>query len=216
MAESNSKMSATNVLDFYYLTSQLKEMIRTGWKKWNVKEERLESVAEHIYGTCMLAIAIESEYHYDIDLKKVIVMLAVHELEEIIITDITPFQGVSEEEKLEMGHRAIHDILSILQKGYEYEQLIWEFDAHITRESKFAYMCDKLEAVLMSLYYDKDKTCTVANASEEFRNNPQILEISENGKKTMGECFCKLEKILGRLDGNFNEVLEAAINTAFD
>ena len=79
---------ATNVLEFYFLANNLKEIVRSGWKQWNVPRERLESVAEHIFSTCILAIAIESEYHYSIDLSKVLMMLVLHETEEIVIPHI--------------------------------------------------------------------------------------------------------------------------------
>ena len=72
------------VLEFYILTNRLKSVIRTGWLNWHVNCERVESVAEHIYGVQMLALAMYSEYKYDIDIKKVIVMLSIHELEEIL------------------------------------------------------------------------------------------------------------------------------------
>ena len=49
-----------NVIKYYVLCNQLKNVIRTGWKKWHVKKERLESVAEHIFGVQMLAIAMKS------------------------------------------------------------------------------------------------------------------------------------------------------------
>ena len=55
------------VLNYYVLCNKLKDVIRTGWKTWNVKRDRLESVAEHVYGVQMLAIAMKSEYSYDID-----------------------------------------------------------------------------------------------------------------------------------------------------
>ena len=77
------------VLNYYVLCNKLKNVIRTGWKIWNVKKDRLESIAEHVYGVQMLAIAMYSEYKYDIDIKKVIFMLAIHELEEIYIGDLT-------------------------------------------------------------------------------------------------------------------------------
>ena len=83
---------AKNVIDFYVLTNKLKNVIRTGWKNWNVCRDRIESVAEHIYGVQMLAIAIDSEYDYNLDLKKVLYMLAIHELEEIYIGDLTQFE----------------------------------------------------------------------------------------------------------------------------
>lgn len=62
-----------SVVEFYVLCNKLKYIIRTGWLEWNIKSDRLESVAEHIYGTQMLAIAMWSEYHYDIDIKKSII-----------------------------------------------------------------------------------------------------------------------------------------------
>jgi putative hydrolase of HD superfamily len=69
-----------NVINYYVLCNKLKNVIRTGWKDWNVQKERLESVAEHIFGVQMLAIAMKSEYNYDVDILKVIMMIAIHEL----------------------------------------------------------------------------------------------------------------------------------------
>ena len=94
MSENKEK----SVIEFYLMCNKLKRVIRTGWQDWNVKAERLESVAEHIYGVQMLALAMKSQYQYDIDISKVIKMLAVHELEEIFIGDLTLFQ-ISKEEK---------------------------------------------------------------------------------------------------------------------
>ena len=88
-----------NVLKYYVLCNKLKNTIRTGWKDWNVERDRLESVAEHIFGVQMLAIAMKSEYKYDIDIMKVIFMLKVHELEEIYIGDLTQFQITKEEKE---------------------------------------------------------------------------------------------------------------------
>ena len=76
----------------------MKNVIRTGWKHWEVKKDRLESVAEHIFGVQMLAIAMKSEYQYDIDIMKVIFMIAIHELWESVIWDLTEFD-ISREEK---------------------------------------------------------------------------------------------------------------------
>ena len=65
------KMKEKNVLQFYVLCNRLKNLIRSGWIDWNVQRDRIESVAEHIYGTQMLAIAMYSEFNYDLDLSKV-------------------------------------------------------------------------------------------------------------------------------------------------
>ena len=102
-----------NVINYYVLCNKLKNIIRTGWKDWNVNKNRLESVAEHIYGVQMLAIAMKSEYQYDIDIMKVIFMLAIHELGETVIGDLTMFQ-ISKEEKEKIEHEAVSNILGNL------------------------------------------------------------------------------------------------------
>lgn len=99
-----------NIIHFYVLASTLKDKIRSGWKVWHIERERVESVAEHIYGTCMLAIAIDSECNFNIDLMKVIKILVIHELEEIEIKDFTPFDKITNEEKRKIGKVAVEDV----------------------------------------------------------------------------------------------------------
>lgn len=101
---------AKNVLKYYVFCNTLKDVVRTGWKDWNVNRERLESIAEHIYGVQMLAIAMKSEYDYDVNIEKVLKMLAVHETEEIVIGDLT-FFDINREEKNKIGHRAVEKFL---------------------------------------------------------------------------------------------------------
>lgn len=40
----------------------------------------------------MLAIAMKSEFNYDVDIMEVILMLSIHELGETIIDDLTMFE----------------------------------------------------------------------------------------------------------------------------
>ena len=144
-----------NVINYYVLCNKLKDMIRTGWKDWNVNRDRIESVAEHVFGTQMLAIAMKSEYQYDIDIMKVIFMLAIHELGESIIGDLTQFQ-ITKEEKERIEREAVHKILGGLLDGDELEKLFLEFDKQETVEAKFAYQCDKLECDLQCKLYDEE------------------------------------------------------------
>ena len=127
-----------NVIKYYVLCNKLKNVIRTGWKDWHVRKERLKSVAEHIFGVQMLAIAMKSEYEYDVDIMKVIFMLAIHELGETIIGDLTQFE-ISKEEKEKIEHAAVHKILGSLLDGRIIEELFLEFDSHRTKEAFFAY-----------------------------------------------------------------------------
>ena len=61
---------AKTVVEYYVICNKLKDIIRTGWKDWGVKRQRVESVAEHIYGVQMLAVAMWAEYKYEIDMIK--------------------------------------------------------------------------------------------------------------------------------------------------
>jgi len=101
-----------NILKFYLLATSLKNKIRQGSIYWNVTAPRRESIAEHVYDTCILAIAIHSEYNVNVDISKVLKMLVIHELEEIIIGDITPFDNVTLKEKEEIGKKAVAENLA--------------------------------------------------------------------------------------------------------
>ena len=170
-----------NVIRYYVLCNKLKNLIRTGWKDWNVKSNRLESVAEHIYGVQMLTIAMASEYNYDINLSRVIMMLAVHELEEIFIGDLTLFE-ISSEEKEKIGHEAIEKVLSSLANKDEIKSLIIEFDERKTNESRFAYYCDKLECDIQSKIYD-EKDCVDLNhqSNNKSFNDSEVQKLLNSG-----------------------------------
>lgn len=171
-----------NVLNFYVLCNKLKDVIRTGWKDWHVNRSRVESIAEHIYSTQMLAIAMHSEFNYDLNIAKVIFMLAVHELEEIIIGDLTQFQ-ISKEEKQKLGHEAVSNILKPLKNGEEIKALILEFDERESKEAKFAYFCDKLDADLQCKLYDEEH-CVDVDMEKDARNihNERVQQLFDEGR----------------------------------
>lgn len=203
------------VINYYVLCNKLKNVIRTGWKDRNVQKERLESVAEHIFWVQMLAIAMKSEYHYDIDMMKVIFMIAIHELWETIIWDLTEFD-ISREEKKKIEHEAVHNILKDLIDGEEIEKIFLEFDEHQTKEAKFAYQCDKLECDLQCKLYDeewcvdlsKQKSC---NAIENERVQKLLKE-----NKTWSEMWLQYDKEVIPYDKNFKAILNYALNHKID
>ena len=202
---------AENVIRYYVLCNKLKDVIRTGWKDWRVKRDRVESVAEHIYGVQMLAIAMKSEYEYDVDIQKVIFMLAIHELEEIYIGDLTQFQ-ISKEEKERIGHEAISKLLSGLLDGEELKKIILEFDDKETKEDKFTFYCDKLECDLQSKLYDEEN-CVDLNNQEGNKtfNNARVQKLlkQENSWSGMWLMFGQ-EKY--NYDEHFMEVSDYAKN----
>ena len=202
-----SENKAQSVIEFYLLCNKLKKLIRTGWLDWNVKAERLESVAEHIYGVQMLALAMNSQYDYDVDINKVIKMLAVHELEEICIGDLTLFQ-ISREEKEILGHQAINKVLRGLIDKDEIRSLIMEFDERKTNEAKFAYQCDKLECDMQSKVYDTEGEIPL-DADSQINNsaylNKSVQELLAQGK-SFSDMWLEFGRNRYHYDDNFREV----------
>jgi len=200
-----------NVINYYVLCNKLKNVIRTGWKDWSVQRERLESVAEHIFGVQMLAIAMKSEYNYDVDILKVIMMIAIHELWETVIWDLTEFQ-ISREEKERIEHEAVHVILKDLVDGEDIEKIFLEFDDHKTKEANFAYQCDKLECDLQCKLYDeewcvdltKQKSC---NAAE----NEKVQQLLKENK-TWSDMWLQYDSENIPYDENFLAMINYAQN----
>ena len=202
-----------NVIKYYVMCNKLKNVIRTGWKTWNVERERVESVAEHIFGVQMLAIAMKSEYEYDIDIMKVIFMLAVHELGEIVIGDLTMFE-ISKEEKAKREKEAVHKILCGLLDGKEIENLFTEFDSHSTKEAMFAYQCDKLECDLQSRLYDEEG-CVDLNKQEsnDLLENELVKKLLSEEKSWSG-MWLRFGQTVYPYDDNFKDVSKYALNNS--
>lgn len=200
-----------NVINYYVICNRLKNVIRTGWKDWNVQRTRIESVAEHIFGVQMLALAMKSEYQYDVDIMKVIFMLAVHELGETIIGDLTQFQ-ISKEEKEKLEHEAVHKILGNLLDGKQIEELFLEFDSHNTKEAMFAYQCDKLECDLQCKLYDEEG-CVDLNKqdSNTTMKNPLVEKLLNNGA-TWSNMWLNFGQQIYPYDDNFKAISNYAKN----
>ena len=199
-----------NVIDFYVLCNKLKDVIRTGWKDWNVKRERVESIAEHVYGTLMLAIAMNSECNYDLDFKKVIYMLAVHELGEIVIGDFNPFE-ITSEEKQRIEHEAIHNIVGKLLKGEEIEELLLEFDERKTKEARFAHMCDKLECDIQCKLYDEQNCVDIVEVANSGNLCEEEQALVKDGT-TWSELWLNYDKTHYNYDENFTKVADYLLN----
>ncbi len=200
-----------NVINYYVLCNKLKNMIRTGWTDWNVQRDRIESVAEHIFGVQMFAIAMKSEYQYDVDIMKVVFMLAVHELGETLIGDITQFQ-ISEEEKEKIEHEAVHKVLNGLLDGDQIEELFLEFDERKTPEAIFAYQCDKLECDIQCKLYDEEGCVDLDNQNDNsITENEKVRKLLDDGY-SWSNMWLKFGQQVYPYDDNFKAVSNYVMN----
>ena len=175
-----------DAMRFYLLATSLKYKIRSGWDEthWNVSKERIESIAEHVYGTCILALSIDSEFETNLDINKVVKMLVIHELGEVVIGDITPFDNITPEEKMEKEHEAIKDV--------------------------FAHHCDKLEADIQAKVY-QDMGCQ--HSLDEQKNNvvfksQRVQQMVKDGAKSAFDIWYEWDKSLYFDDETFANILD--------
>jgi len=158
-----------NIIKFYLIANRLKEKIRTGWEEIGVSSQRLESVAEHIYGCLMLAIAIDSEYRLDLDMYKVLKMISLHELEETIMKDYTVRDNITREEKLKKGKECVIKVTQGMIKQNEIIRLLDEFNEHLTKEAIFCYHIDKIECDFQVKIYDLQGRIEMEKMLEDLR-----------------------------------------------
>ena len=194
------------VVEFYRVCNKLKTLIRTGWKDWHVSSERLESVAEHVYSTQMLALAMYSQYEYDFDITKLALMLAIHEIGETVIGDITLYDEISKEEKAIIERKAVLEILKDLNIKDMILSLFDEFEEKKTPIAKFAYQCDKLECDLQSKVYDEQGVVDIYNQDDKYYYTNERVQRLLKKEKTFSNMWLASGQELYPYDENFMKV----------
>lgn len=199
-----------NICDFYRITHRLKNTLRNGWKVWEIDAQRFESVAEHIYGTQMLALAINSEFNLGLDISRVALMLAIHELGETILGDVSVVnQKMSNAEKRKAEMDAVEKILAPLHNSQMIKDVYLEYENRETPEAKFAYLCDKLECGIQCKFYE-ETGCTDFDKKREGIFAELIEQSKENGCKTFAKAWIEYDKN----KFNFAELNELFTNIA--
>lgn len=200
-----------SVIEYYVICNSLKDVIRTGWKIWGVKRDRIESIAEHIYGTQMLAIAMYSQFSYKINLKKTLFMIAIHELEEIVIGDLTLWDISKEDKKIE-GHKAVLSILNKFLAKDELIKLIDELEERKTKVAKFVHQCDKLECDLQCKLYDEQNTVDLNNQKDNIiAKNAEVRELL-NKEQSWSKAWLQFGQNNYSYDKNFLAISNYAKN----
>lgn len=196
----NDEKKNYEIFRFYYLNITLKKKIRSGWdyNHWNISSDRIERISEHVIGSIALAIGLDSEFNFNINLNKILSTLCIHEVGEINIGDITPFDGITPEEKLEIEHKAIIEIIGNLSNNNEMISQLFEFDDQQTSDAKFSHYCDKLEADIQAkIYQDRgyQHPLTEQQNNVVFKS-PKVRSMIENGAKSAFDIWYEWDKTI--------------------
>lgn len=146
-----------NLLEFFETIGKLKTVKRSGWIT-QVDIKNPESVAEHSFRCAIIAICIGNLI--DVNSKKLVQMLLLHDLQEAITGDFDSSRkkklGNSKVKNLEKSaiSKIFLPLSSEMKKQYS---LLWdEFEAQHTREAILANDIDKFEMALQAYEYEQE------------------------------------------------------------
>lgn len=134
----------------YRQIMNLKGLFRQGWLKQGISAEVCESVADHSFGTALLALLLCPP---ELDASRVVQMAILHEAGESLIGDITPHDGVSETDKRAREEAAVLQLFAPLPDGDKWLELWRDFEYGNSAEGRFVQQLDKLEMGLQAQQY---------------------------------------------------------------
>ncbi|KAF9976056.1 HD domain-containing protein 2 [Actinomortierella ambigua] len=154
--------SIKGTLQFLHTVENLKRTKRTGWINNGVKPA--ESIADHMYRMGIMALLID-EKTAGVDKMRCLKMAIVHDLAESLVGDITPYDGVTEEDKhtreKNAMHYLCHDLLGWTEQAQEISSLWAEYEAASTPEALLVKDFDKFEMIMQALEYEKSENTTL-------------------------------------------------------
>ncbi|OHT12917.1 HD domain containing protein [Tritrichomonas foetus] len=130
------------------LCGVLKRIPRTGWVRNKVNDP--ESVADHSMRVSFLAMILCPP---DLNKDKAVQMALIHDLAESIVSDITPLDGVTHEDKYQRENNAWTQISQSLNND-EMQKMWQEMEEGKTREARFVFELDKLEMLIQAEEYE--------------------------------------------------------------
>lgn len=178
---------AIEILEFLRFSSKLKSQERTIKLSW----ERQESVADHSWHLCLMALLVFPHLENKIDLLKVLKMALIHDLVEAEIGDIpygiTATNETIKKEKEKNERKEIKKIRDMVggDLGKEIYDLWNEFEDMKTNEARLVKTLDSLEAQFQSISFD-------INYWDDY-----FYKVALN--KNKAQMFCKGEDILEKL-----------------
>jgi len=144
--------------------ARTKSIPRSGWITHGVSLQDVESVADHSFSTCSLALLIsdlEAQRGEPVNIERVLRLALLHDLSESLTFDISKAyleylgpRGAAI--KRDLDHSAWKYIVDGLQNSKlhrSYSTLQKEFDAEKTLESKIVHAADRLDILLQVIEY---------------------------------------------------------------
>jgi len=140
-------------IEFILEVDKLKNVIR---RNYLVDDSRRENTAEHSWHSILTALVLfeYAENKAQLDLLRIVKMIAIHDLVEIEAGDTFMFDTAGNKDKFNRENQAAKRLFTKLpyDQGKEYYELWLEFEKEETHDSIFAASVDKIMPVLLNTY----------------------------------------------------------------
>ncbi len=145
---------ASPIIELYFELNQLKNIYRTGYLDRGLSKEKCESVADHSLSVALLSLIIADEHFQELDTGKIVKIAIIHDVPEVYIGDLTPFE-ILPEEKTILEYKAFERIFSKMRNYDYYLSLFKEYKNQSSKEAVLVYQVDKLERFMQAKIYEK-------------------------------------------------------------
>ena len=171
----------SSILEFWQTVAGLKTEERQGWKKLELG--RRESVADHSYAVAMLALFI-GELR-GLDVKRLVQLALLHDLEEAITGDLTPEDKRRHgEAKVKQDRQlAVEALLKVFPAKVRgsYRELWTDLKLRSSREAQLVHQVDKLELALQANRYSRKagrrKIAEFYRSAREEIQDPELRKV---------------------------------------
>uniref|UniRef100_A0A0K2TFS5 HD domain-containing protein n=2 Tax=Lepeophtheirus salmonis TaxID=72036 RepID=A0A0K2TFS5_LEPSM len=143
-----------SIIKFIQQVSSLTKLKRTGWVRFGVNNP--ETVASHMFRMGLMSLIFSDCTSKDIRNGSSVIVSLLHDVAECIVGDITPVDGVSNEDKHAREMKAIGDITKPLRGDLgldiftNFERYEFQKDA----EAKLTKEIDKLDMIIQAHEYE--------------------------------------------------------------
>lgn len=176
-------------IEFIVEVDKVKNIFR---QTYLADSNRKENDAEHSWHLALMAVLLKEYSEEEVDLKKVIPMVLIHDLVEIDAGDTYAYDAAGNADKREREERAADRIFGLLPKdqGQTFRELWEEFEAYATPDAKFAHLLDNFQPLLLN-----DASDGLSWTEHQVKKS-QIYKRNEHIPETSGEIWEYMQSLI--------------------